>query len=107
MSTALRRVILARWQPYMDECIEILGNSPDALPSDKTLIQLIKLTHLTEEVGYQFSTDDAGSNVSFSDPKVQYTLKAFEKQLIQWRKEMPPDSYSRRSTNHPDSNALR
>lgn len=85
----------------MDECLEILENSPDALPSDKTLIHLIKLTHLLEEVGFQFSTDDPESTVSFSDPKVQYTLKAFEKQLIQWKKELPPETYSRRSTTIP------
>lgn len=82
----------------MDECVEILENSPDAAPSDKTLIHLVKLAHLTEEVGFQFSIDDPGSSVSFSDPKVQYTLKAFEKQLVQWKRELPAESYSRKSS---------
>ncbi|RJE25366.1 Transcription factor, partial [Aspergillus sclerotialis] len=94
VSVALRRVFLVRWHPYMDECIHILETSPDSLPSDKTLIHLVKLAHLTEDVGFQFSTDDTSSNISFSDTKVQYTLKAFEQQLAQWKKEIPPESYS-------------
>jgi hypothetical protein len=98
-ATALRRAFLVRWQPYMDECLEILENSPDALPSDKTLIQLVKLTHLSEEVGIQLSADDPGPSVSFWDPKVQYTLKAFEKQLHQWRKDVSPEDYSRKSSD--------
>lgn len=98
-ATALRRAFLVRWQPYMDECLGILENSPDALPSDKTLIQLVKLTHLSEEVGIQFSADDPGPSVSFWDPKVQYTLKAFEKQLYQWRKDVSPEDYSRKSSD--------
>lgn len=81
----------------MDECLEILDNSPDALPSDKTVIQLVKLAHLTEEVGIQFWAEDPGSSVSFSDPKVQYSLKALEKQLVQWRKDVSPESYSGKS----------
>lgn len=80
----------------MDECIEVLENSPDSVPSDKTLIHLVKLTHLTEDVGFQFATDDAGWNVSFSNPKVQYTLKAFEQQLAQWKKEIPLECYTRK-----------
>lgn len=95
VSTALRRALLVRWLPYMDESIEILENSPDALPSDKTLIDLARLTRLSEEIGFQFFTDDPGSNASFSDPKVQYTIKAFEKQLLQWRGNLSPESYSR------------
>lgn len=97
---ALRRVFLVRWHPYMDECIHILETSPDALPSDKALIHLAKLAHLTEDVGFQFSTDDTGSTISFSDTKVQYTLKAFEQQLAQWKKDIPPEDYSRMPPCH-------
>ncbi|OJJ34447.1 hypothetical protein ASPWEDRAFT_582839 [Aspergillus wentii DTO 134E9] len=93
MSISLRRVLLVRWQPYMDECLEILEKSPAALPSDKALIQWAKISHITEEVGFQFSPEELGSSASFSDPKTQYTLRVFEKQLDQWRRETPPDVY--------------
>ena len=81
----------------MDECLEILENSPDALSSDKTLIHLVKLTHLFEEIELQFSTDDPGYSVSFSDPKVQYSLKALEKKLLYWRKGVSPEVNSSKS----------
>lgn len=79
----------------MDECLDILENSPDALPSDKVLVHWTKLAHLGEEVSFQFSMDDPAMNLSLSDPKVQYALKGFEKQLEQWRKEVPSELYSR------------
>ena len=57
-SMALRRPLLCRWHPYMDECIEILQTSPDAEPSDRNLIHWAKLTHIAEEIAFQFSMDD-------------------------------------------------
>lgn len=94
VSAALRRVPLVRWHSYMDECIEILETSPDALPSDKALVRLVKLAQITEEVGFHFSSDEPDSNATFSEPKIQYTLRAFEKQLEQWRRETPAEHYS-------------
>lgn len=94
VSAALRRVPLVRWHSYMDECIEILETSPDALPSDKALVRWVKLAQITEEVGFHFSSDEPDSNATFFDPKIQYTLRAFEKQLEQWRKDTPAEHYS-------------
>ena len=94
VAAALRRVPLVRWHPYMDECIEILETSPDALPSDKALIRWARLAQLTEEVGFHFSCDEPDSNATFSEPKVQYTLRVLEKQLEQWRRETPAELYS-------------
>lgn len=94
---SLRRSLLTRWHPYMDESLEILETSPDALPSDKTLVQWVKLAHLGEEVLFQFSMDDPVTNVDITDPKSQYALKGFERRLAEWRKEVPPECYSRKS----------
>ncbi|KAF7592129.1 hypothetical protein BBP40_000677 [Aspergillus hancockii] len=90
VAASLRRTLLVRWTPYMDECIEILETSPDTLPSDRVMIQWAKLVHIIEEIHQQFSPDDTGSIVAFSEPKVQYTLKVFEKQLEQLRRERRP-----------------
>ncbi|KAL1855054.1 hypothetical protein Plec18170_004468 [Paecilomyces lecythidis] len=91
---ALRRTMLVRWSPYMDESLDILQNSPDALPSDRYLTHWLKLTHIGEEVNFQFSMDDPVTNLSLQDPKVQYALKGFEKQIDQWRREVPSEFYS-------------
>lgn len=78
----------------MDECIEILETAPDSLPSDKALLQWVKLAQITEEVGFQFSSDEPHLTATFSEPKIQYTLKMFEKQLEQWRRETPVEHFS-------------
>jgi hypothetical protein len=95
-SVALRRTLLCRWHPYMDECIDILQVSPDTLPSDRLLIVWAKLSHIAEEIGFQFSMDDPASSLSLNDAKIQYALKGFEKQLDQWRAEIPREQYSRK-----------
>ncbi|CRG83512.1 Pentafunctional AROM polypeptide [Talaromyces islandicus] len=93
-SMALRRPLLCRWHPYMDECIDILQNSRDALPSDKVLIHWAKLSHIAEEVGFQFSMDDPSNSAFLTDAKVQFALKGFENQLDQWRREIAPENYT-------------
>lgn len=79
----------------MDECLEILQNSPDALTSDKVLVHWMKLARIGEDVSFQFSMDDPVMNLSLHDPKVQYALRGFEKQMDQWRTEVPSEFYSR------------
>ncbi|RAL11917.1 putative C6 transcription factor (War1) [Aspergillus homomorphus CBS 101889] len=94
VAVSLRRVNLVRWLPYMDECVEILEKSPDALPSDKAMVRWAKLAQIIEEIYTQFSSDEIPSVVSFSDPKSLYTLKVLEKQLEQWKRETLPEHYS-------------
>ncbi len=88
---ALRRPLLVRWSAYMDESLEVLANAPDALPSDKWLAHAVRCQHIAEEVGYQFSMDDPPSDVSITEPKVQYQIKMFEKQLEEWRRNSTKD----------------
>lgn len=71
----------------MDECIDILENSPDALPSDKRMVQWAKLARIIEEISSRFFADDVGGP-SFSESKFQFTLRAFEKQLDIWKKDV-------------------
>ncbi|PGH11170.1 hypothetical protein AJ79_05012 [Helicocarpus griseus UAMH5409] len=91
---SLRRPLLTRWQPYIDECLEILQTSPEKLPSDAVVIQWVKLAHIGEEILFQFSMDDPATNVDITDPKIQYALKGFERRLEEWRKEVPSECYS-------------
>lgn len=79
----------------MDECVEILETSPDALPSDKILCQWIKIQRLAEDIKFQFSMDDPSTNVAVNEPKIQYALKGFERELEEWRRETYKDNQSR------------
>lgn len=106
---SLRRPLLLRWSVYNDECLQVLETAPDALPSDKWLCHLVRVQHIAEEVGFQFSMDDPASVISLTDPKTQYHLKAFEKQLEEWhqnatmgiskRKKSPRDNAAVSETN--------
>ncbi|KAF5866731.1 hypothetical protein ETB97_009888 [Aspergillus alliaceus] len=93
VAASLRRTLLVRWTPYMDECVEILEKSADELPSDRVMIQWAKLVHIIEEIHQQFCPDDSSSIVTFSEPKIQYTLKVFEKQLEQLQRERGPEEF--------------
>lgn len=94
MAAALRRVNLITWQPYMDECLEILETHPDALPSDRKLKWWVKLGLIMEDAGHHFSEEDPLSITTFADSKVWYNIKVFEDRLAQWRKDVPRDIYT-------------
>lgn len=78
----------------MDECIEVLQTHPDALPTDRQALWWAKLAFIMEDASLQLITDDAETVASFSDSKVQYTIRGFSNQLSQWRRDIPEDAYS-------------
>ncbi|KAI4182861.1 MAG: hypothetical protein L6R41_005741 [Letrouitia leprolyta] len=82
----LRRTNLIRWNAYMDDCLDFLNTSPDALLTDLTLIEWVRLQRLADDAGNQISEDDT-SNVGVSDVKTQYALKGFERQMKDWEKQ--------------------
>ncbi|KAI9841773.1 MAG: hypothetical protein M1838_003418 [Thelocarpon superellum] len=88
---SLRRINLIRWTSYMDDCLNVLQSSPDALPSDRLLCQWVRMQHIADEVGFQFSMDDPAGNLSLSDSKTQYALKGFERQLEDWHAHLPAE----------------
>ncbi|RDW73985.1 hypothetical protein BP5796_07427 [Coleophoma crateriformis] len=90
-SMGLRRPNLIRWNSYMNECVEVLETSPDALDSDKFLTQWVRSQRIAEEVGTQFSMDDPSANISITDLKVQYALRGFERDLERWSSQVPPN----------------
>jgi hypothetical protein len=94
---SLRRPLLLRWSAYNDECLELLDTAPDALPSDKWLCHLVRIQHIAEDVGFQFSMDDPASVISLSDTKTQYHLKGFETKLEEWRQHAPTDVSQRKA----------
>lgn len=94
-SMGLRRPNLIRWTPFMADCMEVLENSPEAAFSDKVLCQWVRSQRIAEEVGTQFSMDDPTANVSIADPKIQYALKGFERDLEKWSDQVPVEVQSR------------
>ncbi|KAI1333219.1 hypothetical protein F5Y16DRAFT_355129 [Xylariaceae sp. FL0255] len=91
VAMALHRANLLRWQPFMNECVDILETSPDAVSTDRTLCHLVWTHRLGEEVGVQFSMDDPGVFVNITDQKVQYALRGYEQSLEKYREAIPAE----------------
>ncbi|KAF2151805.1 hypothetical protein K461DRAFT_257249 [Myriangium duriaei CBS 260.36] len=91
-SMALRRPNLIRWTGYMQECIDFLEESPEALPSDKLFCQYVRLQKICEDISIAFKMDDpTATTISISDPKVSYTLDVHEQRLKDWERHLAPN----------------
>lgn len=99
VAVTIRHPVRIRWSPYIEECIELLTKSPDAVPSDAWLCDLVRVQHIYEEVALFFSMDDPASNISLTDAKTQYHIRTFERQLREWRQCVTSDVLER--TVHP------
>lgn len=86
-----------KWQPYMDECLQILATHPDALPSDRRLVWWAKLAYIMEQAGVQLTAEDPYTMISFADSKTRYTIKAFATQLAQFRRDIPEEFWTGKS----------
>ncbi|KAH8675920.1 hypothetical protein BX600DRAFT_508112 [Xylariales sp. PMI_506] len=89
VAMALHRPNLIRWTTFLSECMDVLQTSPEAAPSDKYLCHLVWTHHLAEEVGIQFSMDDPSVWVNVAEPKVQYALRGFERDLEKYSDSIP------------------
>lgn len=78
----------------MDECLDILENHPEALPSDRELKWWVKLALIMEEAGKQLCIDEPGSIATFADSKAWHDMRVFENHLAVWKKEVPQDIYT-------------
>lgn len=79
----------------MDECLDSLSTSSEALPSDSTLLEWVRLQRLADDLGNQISVDES-SNIGVSDLKTQYALKAFERQMKEWDRQASKEKESRK-----------
>jgi len=65
----------------MDECLKILEVSPDAASSDEIFCQWIRLQHIADDVGTQFSIEDPAACAGLDDSKMRFAIKGLEGQL--------------------------
>lgn len=83
----LRLPSLIKYSKHISECLKYVNSSPYAQPSDRWLCALVRLQRLLEEVAVAFDMDDPAGKINFLEPKIQYQLKSFERQLEKWRQE--------------------
>lgn len=56
-----------RFTKYTDECCKILEESPE-FPSDRYLVQLVRIMHLAENINHTITVDDAHSSPGLLAP---------------------------------------
>lgn len=89
VSLGFRRPSMLRFSNWMAESLKELETSPDAAPTDKRLAAWVKLQRIMEASSSAFSTDDPSAGITLADPRIQLTLKSFEKQLENWKFNLP------------------
>jgi hypothetical protein len=87
---------MIRYSKYIAESIRILDTSPDAYPSDKTLVQMGKLQKIGEEVYIAFEFDDPVAKISVTDPRIQLSLRTFIRQIEEWKENVPAELLTRK-----------
>lgn len=101
VSMALHRTNLIRWNSFMTECMDILESSPEAASTDRYLCNLVWTHRLAEEVGMQFSMDDPSVTVNITEPKVQYALRGFERDLAKYSDSITKEDKKRKYLLYP------
>ena len=77
-----RRANLIRWSSYLEECLQLLETSIDALPSDQILCHWVRLQHIADDIGEQFNVEDPTCLDDLDDMKMKQIVQGFE---AQWR----------------------
>jgi hypothetical protein len=95
---ALHRSNLIRWTPFVNECMDVLKSSPEAVPTDKYLCHLVWTHRVAEEVGIEFSMDDPASTPDLAEARTQHVLNWFERELERYRNAIPKEIQQRKSS---------
>lgn len=91
VSLSLRRPNMLRVSSYIRECIDLLDQSPDALPTDRMLAHWARLSVIADEISTAFCYDDPGGEASITEIRTQLMLKDFEDKLARWYDALPPE----------------
>ncbi|MCJ1389089.1 hypothetical protein MMC18_001943 [Xylographa bjoerkii] len=76
-----RRTNLIRWSSYLEECLQLLETSADALPSDQILCHWIRVQRIADEIGEQFNIEDPTALNGLDDMKMRYMVQGFEAKM--------------------------
>jgi hypothetical protein len=71
-----------RWSPYLDDCLQVLESATGSADSDEIICRWVRLQHLADDVGVQFSLEDPASCPGLDNPSVRFVLKCFESKLL-------------------------
>lgn len=91
---------MLRFNKWLQECVESLETSANSTKYDRSLVTWVKLLHIAEEIESALSLDDPSSTLSYSEPRVQFTVKGLHKRLDKCKDDYGLDISNRWFTNH-------
>ncbi len=97
VSTVIRVPAATRHDAHVEECLQLLENSPSALPGDKWICAQAKLSRIAQEVSDAFNMCDPGADLNFTEIRTQHQLKYFRRQLDEWEKSVDTGIDSRKT----------
>lgn len=89
VSLSLRRPSLLKVNSYIRDCLDFLDQSPDAVPSDRTLVAWARMIMIAEEISTSFCYDDLGNMGSIAELPVRMMLKDYSSRLTLWYENVP------------------
>ena len=90
VARSLRRSSMIQSDNLMKQCIEALENSTYITSRDRQLIAWVKLECIMKEVTQLLGLAELDAPANVADVRTQCTIKAFEKRLESWEKELSP-----------------
>nr|POE49149.1 transcriptional regulator war1 [Quercus suber] len=84
VSLSLRRPNILRTTTYLNECIEVVEQSSQAVETDRLVVAWAKLLIIGEEICTSFSYNDLGNVASLAELKTQMMLREFQRRLDTW-----------------------
>ncbi|KAK4506484.1 hypothetical protein PRZ48_000216 [Zasmidium cellare] len=89
VSMSLRRPNTLRCSSYIRESVEYIERSPNAIPTDRTLVAWTRLIMIAEEISTSWCYDDPGGIASITELRTQLMMKDFDKRLTSWYTNLP------------------
>ncbi|KAL7931775.1 hypothetical protein V8C35DRAFT_309492 [Trichoderma chlorosporum] len=87
MAFSFRRPSVLRHEPWLDDCIRILGTAPNLHPNDRRLIEWTKLQIIAED-SISITGLYSGAHVNFSDDRITRVLKFSAEQTTAWKQQV-------------------
>jgi hypothetical protein len=80
------------WNSYLDECMEALETSEEAIPSDKLLCRSVRLQHIAHRASTRFASEHGLDVPHMTKPALREAKSEFKEELRKWKEENREES---------------
>ena len=85
VSVSLRRPSIAPFTTLMEESLGVMETTTNGAPTDHGLCAWVRLQCIMEQFSASCSMSDPCATTDIAEPRVQHTIRNFEKQIRTWK----------------------